>query len=714
MQHRPTQSMKDIATELSALISEGCDDKQKMLTLLQKINSSSDFFSKEPELTIKASNSPDKSIGIWLPFSKNGNHYYERDIEQRGEWAMWADIPRLNKTKTKQRIILLGESVARGYFYDPCYTVAQELELVLNNSRAFPACEVIDLARTGLRLDGLLEVAKSCMALKPDAVVVFAGNNWGIGLMEALLNGGFEEMNANDLTKDTLFADVKGFIERKLEDLTIKCLTELKAIFVDHGVPVTFVIPGYNLRDWQSNEIERTVPWLPENIALKWLQAKDVAEAALASRQIDLLGSAASAMIESDPFNPYGYELMAEFYLAAKNREEAIKCLELARDTALLPRNKNIKPRCFSVIEKTIRSLAPGYGIETVNLSEIFKLVSDTIPGRSLFMDHCHLTIKGIQIAVRFIAQRLLGILEGKKIPLESIVSAPQPDNDVLAIAHFGAAIHSAHFGQSDDVISFHCERALSLSGIVKDLMLKYIDFTTRYADSKLCRSFGEIILSGHMRQYYAGTSLAHPRNRKLMDIGFIDIMTRALLSEGIDISDNINELRKNEHAIRVERVNLLESAYRDTYYGDFAVGPDPLFYQARSATTHFYFLADAHSNLNFELVYRTAKGSYTDKKIMICINDTDSIIDELPMSGKWTKKLFSIHGKLNDGVNKIIFIWPYSFEPVEIDKEKSINAMLYAMFPVLGEIQEFSAIADNDGRTVWALTAGSEQELGV
>src|SRR5262249_29826315 len=97
-----------------------------------------------------------------------------------GEWNYWANIGRIDPKRDKRRLVLLGESVARGYFYDPQFTPAMALESILRHRLGQGEFEVIDLARTSLEMEGLSELAQSALALEPDAIVIFAGNNWGL------------------------------------------------------------------------------------------------------------------------------------------------------------------------------------------------------------------------------------------------------------------------------------------------------------------------------------------------------------------------------------------------------------------------------------------------------------------------------------------------------------------------------------------------------
>jgi hypothetical protein len=48
------------------------------------------------------------------------------------EWDWWANLGRIEpKEAGRARVVLIGESVARGYLYDPQFTPAMALEMML-------------------------------------------------------------------------------------------------------------------------------------------------------------------------------------------------------------------------------------------------------------------------------------------------------------------------------------------------------------------------------------------------------------------------------------------------------------------------------------------------------------------------------------------------------------------------------------------------------
>lgn len=117
-------------------------------------------------------------VGIWEPRTEDGNVSYQRAREQAGEWTSWADVERIPPKGPRQRVVLIGESVARGYFYPPHLTPARVLEALLGVAGIPGGAEVVDLAKNDLDGLALGALVNASLALQPDAIVLFAGNNW--------------------------------------------------------------------------------------------------------------------------------------------------------------------------------------------------------------------------------------------------------------------------------------------------------------------------------------------------------------------------------------------------------------------------------------------------------------------------------------------------------------------------------------------------------
>src|SRR3954451_25386754 len=64
------------------------------------------------------------TIGVW-EVSPQG---YQRSPALRQDWGLWASVQSLSPKDERKRVLLLGESVARGFRYAPDFNPAQALE----------------------------------------------------------------------------------------------------------------------------------------------------------------------------------------------------------------------------------------------------------------------------------------------------------------------------------------------------------------------------------------------------------------------------------------------------------------------------------------------------------------------------------------------------------------------------------------------------------
>ncbi|MCP4152734.1 MAG: hypothetical protein GY757_33685, partial [bacterium] len=175
MSKRPLESLKSTAAELADLIYEGSQDIEKIEALERELG-----IIKATEGTEKAPTSPkaDGSIGIWKPGLFRGKKCFIRDDRFENEFTYWVNMQRISVKKKKKRVVFLGESVARGFLFDPHFTPASYLGGILKNKSDSGGIEVIDLAKTNMLIHELEEICSSCLALEPDVVTIFAGNNW--------------------------------------------------------------------------------------------------------------------------------------------------------------------------------------------------------------------------------------------------------------------------------------------------------------------------------------------------------------------------------------------------------------------------------------------------------------------------------------------------------------------------------------------------------
>src|SRR5690349_20233102 len=154
---RPPESLKSFADRIAqAAASEEADQLVRMLRIaglagevgnrfasLDDVDAPSSMVVNEPGVPLKQS----RFVGIWERRTENGKTSFLRRLETMDTWHYWANIGRIEPKGSKLRVLLIGESVARGYIYDPAFNPAMALQMILDEHYGKDQVEVIDLAR---------------------------------------------------------------------------------------------------------------------------------------------------------------------------------------------------------------------------------------------------------------------------------------------------------------------------------------------------------------------------------------------------------------------------------------------------------------------------------------------------------------------------------------------------------------------------------------
>jgi hypothetical protein len=697
MNYKPLDSLKPLAAQLAEHIASRDRNVDIINELLKKMDllptgKTTEKIDTKPRADTSASNGI-ASIGIWRKKEEAGRVVYQRDPAERDNWSAWSNTDVLYPKETRRRIVLFGESVARGYFYDPYYNVAKELEAILNGIPEGRDIEVVDLAKTSQIFIELLTLVRSSVVLEPDVVIFFAGNNWGYDLLRAL--GDHNNGQTMEAFRELGMKGIIPFLEWSAQGMVREFFSIIQDKFVKRGIPVIFIVPEFNLKDWKSDDKENALAWLPEDHTEKWAEMKEDALAAIRANDIDRLGTAASEMVALYPFNAISQELLGIFHIFKGDYKQARTCFECSRDAALVSGTK-FAPRCVKMFRDQLLHQAGNAGIEIVDLPSIFEDAYPAhIPDRQEFLDYCHLTVEGIKTAMRYTAQKVIGILYGKNIEIDSILASGLfPDNDVSAVAHFSAAIHNAHHGQPMELLQYHCSKAIQYSSKIKEVMLKFVDFSTRYAPSYFCASYAELIHDGEMIQYEGAKALLHWPGKKIMDISLVNVIASTLGKVVPGIGDEVDRLRKSEHGITVGGVDLMESFYSRAHYNFYLDEQDTGLYQARTLESDFYFVLGKRSDpLLFEISCRLPGVDTSKAMIGIRLNDSGNVAARLPASADWVTHSFRIGEEyLVDGVNKLSIKWPFINRAIPNDLPVANHSILKIVFPVIGEISSFTA----------------------
>lgn len=614
----------------------------------------------------EASQEPDAGllIGIWTPEIQEDNRVaFVRSRALFHEWRYWADVDRI-PPKSGPRVVWLGESAARGYLFDPAATPAGVLSTLLGG------VDVVDLARTDLGMDALRALFDALPALEPDAVVLFAGNNWHSLLFE------LDDLQhlADAVRRDGYAGCRRVFLEEILVSRCRSLLDALAESVADFNVPVVVVVPEFNLRDWRA-EPSVAVPVLPGDGNLRWIETRRRAEDALAARQLEEAACFALELVSLDG----GTSAVGPTILAEVRPHEARAWLERARD-AVVGVLVAHSPRCPSAVQTVLRERSAAHGFHVVDLPRVFDVESGgAVPGWDLFLDYCHLNWDGMRIAMTAVAAEVAPLV-GAPAPASGL---PRVAPEHEATAHLLAAIHNAHYGQSDEVLAYHCSKAAALSMVARDAMRHYLECAARGTAFWLTEAFARLCESPIVGRYLLAPEL---RSQKLADFRLMETMTRALEGEGVDLRADIERLLKGAHSS--EPVDLLDPRYRAFTFrdsGGYALAAERGYLRATDLNSTFALIRAQAGAVRLEITCRTPSGG--DVGVLVNGREAGVVASE----SVWKTSGLAISAR--EGLNWIDLRWPDAAQPSgELERAAGrLERGIYPeVLPVFGEVHSF------------------------
>lgn len=637
-------------------------------------------------------NAANRRIGIWKQQISDIGSSFVRDKELKNEWRYWCDREEIPAVSSCQRIVLLGESVARGYFLDPDYTPAKVLQHLMSQF-AYQPFEVVDLARTNLEFPALLKILKESVVLQPAAIVLFAGNNW---IFEAHKTIDVEELP--ELTKQINEKGLNGlihFLEARISAMINSFLEEARAIAEEYNSKLIFVIPEYNLRHWHQPEQSADVYGLENDDLQLWKTLTEEATEIKNSDNFKRLKELGELLCELDPVSSYGYQLAGRGCEGLGLIDEARNYYQKELDCTIICRFIG-KPKIVTGIKQAIIDACGRLGIETIDTAGIFKTAAGGIPDRSMFMDYCHLSPLGIQLAMSHTCKALLKTVCSKDIELTLIKQRSllfELSNSRRAMAHLLAAIHNAHYGQEPDIISFHCKEAVKADSGVAEFIEAFTEMVTMRAPNYLCKQYQQVIAMTEAHRRH--TDFQYGTGKKLADVELIDTMVGALENRGAKQHEKIKQLRRKQHGINIHRsVNLLEFYYAQPYYRHALIDflqPVHLFREIETISK-FRLFADPFTNLTLILVCRVPHANGNDHPMKITINGT--VFQSVSVGAGWQTFRLPVPGKfINRDVNTICIHWPLVPRKMNFNNVKNLMSICQYVNPVIGEIHQFSAM---------------------
>jgi len=627
-------------------------------------------------------------VGIWRRREASGG--FERAPERAGEWHLWADVAEIPAKGRRTRVAYIGESTARGYFYDPAFTPARALEQMLAHAGLPGGVEVVDLARSDLAFEGdLSRLLASARALQPDAYVVFAGNNRKLPLSslksppsrpavlaEVLRRGGVQKLRSL----------VDSWREREVANIV--------ATLAGLGRPVLVILPEFNLGDWR-NEASGDVPWLPGDANQRWFEARARASAALERGDMRALESCAAQMLGLDQGSASaGLELLAE--CARRRGEEAERraYIERARDAHMSWDFASPEtPRLDAVTKAALVRGLDAAGIATVDCAEIFADHLDgQAPDRRLFLDYCHLTSEGLRLVMAHAAGALARALGHDAGPTDALLAvAPTPAPAVEAEARFAAAIHNAHWGQGFDIVHHHCARAVELAVELVPVLEAYLDLATTRTPNWMCRSMDRLLRMGRpaLVKYVLGYGAV-----SLLDATLTDAIAEAIVGERPAARAHLHALRAREYGLEPGvREDLLALQYAPSFMdrewarsgvaGAVEASLRPVVkFHAHAPVSRFVFVCDGRERVELELVARLVDVDVDvdspEPAAEIFVNGVRQA--QAVLSHDWSVSTIAVAREvLTDGLNVIELRWPTWLITGERGVERAADKLLQA-----------------------------------
>lgn len=586
------------------------------------------------------------SVGIWEEEAE-GSREFVRARKHIDLWRFCADVERIEKKGERKRVVLMGESVARGFFYDPVFCPARVLEQQISTS--VEPIEVIDLAQSNCDPWWLSKVAASTLLLEPDAVVIFAGNNWRAG---ALANTSLDSFVRDGalITEQRGFATLLEKQHRRLEDFAARLVEQLVSSVTRAGVPVIFVIPEINVADW-SNALAGAldVPLMSAQDTQNWVSAYQDAVAALdraefaeaerfSCKAIDYDGGASSASLD----------LLARARSGqGKNNRDVYSALRQSREVI---DDTSVVPGVFRNVADAIRRVGPQVGASVVDLPQVFSdYYEQDIPGRRQFLDFCHLTSEGIRVAMAATTGKLLPILFDKQADLRElieIVTPPAPEHE--AWSHVLAGIHNAHWGQSPELCRYHFRRAKEYDPeIAKSGIPLVYETYRRKIPSILLRSFDQLVQNEIAEVCLVGYS---PLARgTIQELPLLTAISSAF-PEFDDISPD-----PDFSLGKVSQIDLLQSQWneltdRNRWYRR-------AYSAAYSIKTGFSFSSASSQDLSIDITVRIPGAAETGD---IAIEVNGNSVETVKAKDEWTSSRITVKAKhVNPGANRLSVIWP-------------------------------------------------------
>lgn len=562
-----------------------------------------------------------KTMGIW---QRQENDTWIRNEAYFNEWGLWADRQVIPPKQTEViRIVLLGESAARGYLFDPIITPAQLLEDVLNQASSTQKFEVIDLARTDITLAGLGNLMQSVAALKPNYIWFFCGNNWL--QLESL--SAYDLLVLANLIKTQGLYQARPYVQEVIEKAIDSLLTQLFTCAAACQAEIIMTIPEFNLNSWRQDQFSPSLK-LPVNTAFQHNNDHQAIESLQLKTELE------------NGLNAQTFEQLGDAFIKLNQFDQAKTNYIRARDAVIgLP--IKFSPRCCEFIQVKLRNYAKQNHLILIDLPEIFATVSDNaIPGDNVFLDYCHLNLHGFYLLVSSISKNLTQDFTG------SFDVNPYISDKELAVVYFMAAIHNAHYGQLSTSIDHYISKAIEQDETIKIMMTAYLEATTKYQvplwmskEFRLMAAYSPIICRYLLAKNLTSISLLN------------ETLLRRSIAKFLPI---VSGHTKNTIKLTANLLDFCHWSVSRFFALGFELVKPSIYFKAKHKVSHFNFEIAQSCDIQFSCTLKVP-GKINEDKIKLFLNGI--LLKKITPINAW--KSFEIITITREGNNTLTIEWP-------------------------------------------------------
>ncbi|MGA7410691.1 MAG: hypothetical protein WBW33_09410, partial [Bryobacteraceae bacterium] len=414
-----------------------------------------------------------RKIGVWDIVDTEDGRALRRQNCDAGELRMWADVSEVPGKGAARRVVLVGESSARGFLLDPAMTPCDALASCLEQWDGPGAYRCVDLAHTGASLEDVTDLLAKVPDIDPDVLVLYVGNNWSVpqysvadldALSRELRSGGYAAMR-------------RAFWPLVVLPRAQRLLARVQEV-LSRGVDVVVVIPEFNLREWvPPANVE--VPVLPPDAFLAWYELRQQAEDALRDGDWNAVPPLARKMCLLDEgCSPITGYFLGRALEALGDGTGAREAYEDSRDS-ICGLMVGYTPRITRAAQELLVGFCEQNDLSYVDLRML--LAADDLPETPdprHFLDFCHLSESGINIAMRAVAEAIHQPRTAKDAidqHARAIVRNELSARD-RAVSHLIAACYNAHNKQPEHVLRRHLQLALEIWPDTLDLAAALLD----------------------------------------------------------------------------------------------------------------------------------------------------------------------------------------------------------------------------------------------